>query len=161
MSSERIEPGQGRRHIGVLLRTGFQEFVDDLFARLAAEGFDDLRPAHSPVFQHLEAGGSRIGYLAERAQMTNQSMGYLVDEVERRGYVVRRADPTDRRASLVVLTARGRAGIATARRLIDEIEHDWRRRIGADRMDALEDALAALGASPPPSRARDEEQIRS
>lgn len=146
-TSGTIEPGEGRRHLGVMLRSCWFEFLDELFARLAAEGFDDLRPAHSPVFQHLERGGTRIGVLAERAQMTNQSMGYLVDALESRGYVARMPDPADRRAALVVITDRGREQIAAARRLIAEIEREWEQRIGAERMAALQDALETLAAS--------------
>ena len=142
-----IEPGEGRRHVGTLLRTGWHEFLEELFARLAAEGFDDLRPAHSPVFQHLERGGTRIGVLAERAQMTNQSMGYLVDALETRGYVERRPDPADRRAALVVITDRGREQIAAARREIADIEREWEKRIGAERMASLREALEVLTAS--------------
>jgi DNA-binding MarR family transcriptional regulator len=142
-----VEPGEGRPHLGVLLRTGWHGFLDQLFARLAAEGFDDLRPAHSPVFQHLERGGTRIGVLAERAQMTNQSMGYLVDALEARGYVDRRPDPADRRAALVVITDRGRKQIAAARRHIAEIEREWEQRIGPERMAALRQGLEALAAS--------------
>jgi DNA-binding MarR family transcriptional regulator len=138
------EPGEGRRHVGVLLRTAWHGFLDELFARLAAHGFDDLRPAYSPVFQHLERGGTRIGVLAERAQMTNQSMGYLVDALEKRGYVERRPDPADRRAALVVITARGRKEISVARRLIAEIEGEWEERIGSEHMTALREALEAL-----------------
>lgn len=141
-----IEPGQGERHVGVLLRSAFHDFLADLFARLAAEGFDDLRPAYSPVFQHLEANGTRVGVLAARAQMTNQSMGYLVDALERLGYVERRPDPADRRAALVVITERGREEIAAARRLIAQIERDWEQRIGSERMAALREALEALSA---------------
>ena len=142
-----VEPGEGRRHLGVLLRTAFHGFLDELFARLAAEGFDDLRPAYSPVFQHLDPGGTRIGVLAERAQMTNQSMGYLVDALEKRGYVERRPDPADRRAALVVITDRGRDEITAARRLIAEIEREWEQRVGSERMAALREAMEAL----PPS----------
>lgn len=140
------EPGEGRRHLGVLLRSAWQGLLDELFARLAAEGFDDLRPAYSPVFQHLERGGTRIGVLAERAQMTNQSMGYLVDALEKRGYVQRRPDPADRRAALVVITDRGREEIAAARRLIAGIEREWEERIGSERMAALWEALESLSA---------------
>jgi DNA-binding MarR family transcriptional regulator len=145
--ARKVEPGEGRRHLGVLLRTGWHGFLDELFARLAAEGFDDLRPAHSPVFQHLERGGTRIGVLAERAQMTNQSMGYLVDALETRGYVERRPDPKDRRAALVVITDRGREQIAAARRQIAQLEREWQQRIGPERMAALRDGLEALAAS--------------
>ena len=144
---KRVQPGEGRRHLGALLRNTFRGFLDELFARLAAEGFDDLRPAHSPVFQHLEAGGTRIGVLAERARMTNQSMGYLVDALERRVDVERSPDPTDRRAALVVITDRGREQITAARRLIAEIEHEWEQRIGTERMAALREGLEALAAT--------------
>ena len=145
--STRIEPGEGGRHLGVLLRGAWHDFLDELFTRLAAGGFDDLRPAYSPVFQHLDQGGTRIGVLAERARMTNQSMGYLVDALERRGYVQRRPDPGDRRAALVVITDRGREEIAAARRLIAEIEREWEDRIGSQRMGALREALEALSRS--------------
>lgn len=145
-----IEPGEGRRHIGVLLRTAWHEFVDELFTRLAGAGFDDLRPAYSPVFQHLDRGGTRIGVLAQRARMTNQSMGYLVDALERRGYVERRPDPADRRAALVVVTDRGRAEIAAARRLIADIEREWAERIGQRRMATLRAALELLQADAKP-----------
>ncbi len=145
-ANSNVEPGEGRRHLGVLLRSCWHAFLDELFARLAAEGFDDLRPAYSPVFQHLERGGTRIGVLAERAQMTNQSMGYLVDALESRGYVERTPDPADRRAALVVITDRGREQITAARRLIAEIEREWEQRIGAERMASLHDALQALAA---------------
>lgn len=145
--TRQIEPGEGAQHLGVLLREIWHGFLDELFERLAAEGFDDLRPAHSPVFQHLERGGTRIGVLAERAQMTNQSMGYLVDALEKRGYVERHPDPADRRAALVVITDRGRDEIAAARRLIADIESEWSDKIGPERMAGLREALEALRAS--------------
>ena len=143
----RIEPGEGERHLGVLLREAWHAFLYELFDRLASEGFDDLRPAYSPVFQHIERGGTRIGVLAERAQMTNQSMGYLVDALEKRGYVQRQPDPADRRAALVVITDRGRDEIAAARRLIAEIEREWTERIGQERMASLRQALGSLAES--------------
>ena len=50
----------------------------------------------------------------------------LVDELEELGYVVRRPDPTDRRAKLIVLTQRGHecidAGIATIHGLEERID---------------------------------------
>src|SRR5947209_13482354 len=103
MSSDRDHaaplPGSSqaeRPNIGILLRDPVQEIVRRVGSGLAASGFDDLRPAHTAVFQHIAGGGSRLTDLAERAQITKQSMGYLVDYLEDRGYLERRADPTDR-----------------------------------------------------------------
>ncbi len=62
------------------------------------------KPKHSAVFAQIDLTGSRLTQLAARANMTPQAMGELVDELEELGYVVRRPDPSDRRAKLIVLT---------------------------------------------------------
>ncbi len=80
------------------------------------------KPAHSAVFAQISPDGSRLTDLARRANMSPQAMGELVDEVEELGYVVRRPDPTDRRAKLIVLTKKGHACIAAGTATIDGIE---------------------------------------
>jgi len=80
------------------------------------------KPAHSAVFAQISSDGSRLTDLARRANMSPQAMGELVDELEELGYVVRRPDPTDRRAKLIVLTKKGHACIAAGTATIDGIE---------------------------------------
>src|ERR671935_1182149 len=133
--------GDERPNIGILLRDPFQEVVRRVSAGLAAAGFDDLRPAHTAVFQHIETRGSRLTDLAERAQITKQSMGYLVDYLEQRGYLERRPDPTDRRATLICLTERGWDQIRAALKIIAGIEQDWTRALGKQRMRELRELL--------------------
>jgi len=80
------------------------------------------KPSHSAVFAQIKPEGSRLTDLARGANMTPQAMGELVDELEQMGYLVRRPDPTDRRAKLIVLTDRGRACIAAGISTIHGIE---------------------------------------
>jgi len=134
-----------RPNLGILLRIPFQEVVQRVGAGLAEAGFDDLRPAHTAVFQHIEAGGSRLTDLAERAQITKQSMGYLVDYLEQRGYVERRPDPSDRRVALICLTDRGWEEVREALKIIARIEQDWARGLGKARMEQLRALLSELG----------------
>jgi DNA-binding MarR family transcriptional regulator len=136
--------GDERPNVGILLRTPFQEVVRRVSIGVAEAGFDDLRPAHSTVFQHIEAEGSRLTDLAERAQITKQSMGYLVDYLVERGYLERRPDPTDRRAALVCLTERGWAQIRASLEVIARLEEEWSRAIGARRMEQLRAILTEL-----------------
>jgi DNA-binding MarR family transcriptional regulator len=140
-------PGESRDehpNIGILLRAPFQEVVRRVSDGLSDAGFDDIRPAHTAVFQHIKAEGSRLSELAERAQLTKQSMGYLVDYLEQRGYVERRPDPTDRRAALIFLTRRGWDEIRTALAIIAELEEEWARQLGKRRMAHLRELLAEL-----------------
>src|SRR5581483_8879861 len=137
--------GDERPNVGILLRTPFQEVVRRVSVGVAAAGFDDLRPAHSPVFQHIKAKGSRLTDLAERAQITKQSMGYLVDYLEERGYLERRPDPTDRRAALVCLTDRGWAQVRTALAIIAPVEVEWTPAVGPRRMEQLRALLSDIG----------------
>ena len=85
--------------LGTLMRTGYHRTMEYVQARLEQLGFDDVRPAHMAIFQNLGPEGARIGELAERAKLTNQSVGYLVDYLEEHGYVERRPDPANRRAT--------------------------------------------------------------
>ena len=88
------------------------------------------KPAHSAVFAQISPDGSRLTDLARRANMSPQAMGELVDELEELGYVVRRPDPTDRRAKLIILTKKGQACIAAGIATIDGIELQVTDRLG-------------------------------
>ena len=121
-----------------------KEVVRRVSVGLADAGFDDLRPAHTAVFQHIEASGSRLTDLAERAQITKQSMGYLVDYLEQRGYLERRPDPSDRRAALISLTERGWEQIRAALGIIATLEEEWGSRLGEPRMQQLRELLGDL-----------------
>jgi DNA-binding MarR family transcriptional regulator len=130
-----------------LLRGPLQEIVRRVTEGLADAGFDDVRPAHTAVFQHIEAGGSRLVDLARRAQMTKQSMSYLVDDLERLGYVRRAPDPDDRRATRIVLTERGWQEVRVALRTIAAVEEEWSRVLGSEGVEELRRLLSRLGDS--------------
>lgn len=139
--------------IGALLAVPYTELLRRTQAGLAAAGFDDLRPAHTPVFQLLPTAGCRVTELAERAGMTKQAMGYLVDYLEERGYVERAPDPGDGRAQLVRRTARGRAVNRAARQGVEEIQAEWTGLLGEARMaqllGLLRDLARGLGVADP------------
>lgn len=129
------------------LRDNFRSITDYVHARLADAGFDDIRPAHMTIFQHLSPHGSRIGELAERSQLTNQSVGYLVDYLEAHGYVERRADPTNRRATLVCLTDKGWDEMRCCADILDDLETRLASSLGEKRVRQLHKTLADLSAT--------------
>lgn len=137
-------PPSGTANFGNLFRdptlTGQQVIADEL----ARRGFADLRPALLAVGQHVGPDGTRVTELAERAWLTKATVVHAVDELERLGYVTREPDPTDRRAKLVVPTARAREAERVGRAAIADMRDAWAELIGDEEMDALEAGLRRL-----------------
>lgn len=77
----------------------------------------------------LEIGPARIGDLATADHCSQPTMTTQVQRVERCGWVVRRPDPADARASLVEVTPEGRAVL---------------ERVGAARTKTLTASMDAL-----------------
>jgi DNA-binding MarR family transcriptional regulator len=102
------------------------------------------KPSHSAVFAQIDPAGSRLSELARGANMTPQAMGELVDELESLDYVVRRPDPSDRRAKLIVLTAKGRECVEAGRVTIEGLEEEITRRLGPRRHQQLRKMLTEL-----------------
>ena len=106
-----------------------------MVSRQVAEGVaragHPIKASHSAVFGQMTAEGSRLSDLARGANMTPQAMGELVDELEGLGYVVRRPDPSDRRAKLITLTELGRECVATGVETIGDMERRITDALGA------------------------------
>jgi DNA-binding MarR family transcriptional regulator len=133
-------------NLGILLREPFRVGSEVLHARLAERGHPEVRPPHGDVMQYLDDAGTQVSVLAQRAQITKQSMAELVVHLERLGYVERAPDPSDRRAKLVRATPRGKQLYAIARDVVAEIEADWTKRLGKTKMRQLRALLEELNA---------------
>lgn len=126
-----------------LLRTAYNVLAARILASVMSdEAFADLRPAHGNAMEQLEIeDGLRLTEMASRAGIAVQSMGELVDDLEAKGYLERRPDPTDRRAKRIHLTARGRENARAAKRTIAELEAHLSDVLGARRHALLRTAL--------------------
>lgn len=131
-------------NIGLLLYIPYRALENRVFQAVAEAGYGDITPAQARIFQRIGPDGTRLTDLAEAAQVTKQTAGFLVDQLERAGYVQRTPDPSDARARLVRITARGAAAIPIGAKVIAEIEAEWSAHIGNRRMTHLRDALTRL-----------------
>ena len=119
--------------------------VDAQVARaLEARGASDLSPRHAAALLLVERSGSRLTDLASRAGITKQAMMQVIDELQALGCVRRTPDPTDSRAKVVRLTARGLRHRAAARKAIQAVEARIHRGLGDRRYDALRATLEEL-----------------
>lgn len=131
-------------NIGVLLFIAYRAMENEAFAALAAAGHTDITRAQGKLLQRVDEDGTRITELAESAQVTKQTAGYLVDQLERAGYLERTPDPTDARARLVRLTDKAKRVRPVADRAVTEVEAQWTAHLGKRRMAQLRDILTQL-----------------
>ena len=131
-------------NLGLLLFIPYRALENRVFAALAAAGFDDITTAQARVFQRIGPDGSRLTELAQAAQLTKQAAGFLVDQLERAGYVERVADPSDGRARLIRITTRGTQTIPISAAVIADIEAEWTEHVGRENIDHLRQTLSAL-----------------
>jgi DNA-binding MarR family transcriptional regulator len=128
-------------YVGSMMRTTVNWIMDCIYDRVVAAGFDDLGRAHVRLFRYPTPEGLRPSELADRLQVSKQSVNDLLHDLEARGYLVREPDPEDGRARVVRLTDRGRAlqdaadeGAAAAQQLLAD-------ELGARRFAQMRDAL--------------------
>ncbi len=88
--------------------------------------------AHIHITRHLAREGSRLTDLADRAGMTKQAMGALVNQCEAWGLVTREPDPLDARARRVRFTADGLAWLDAFRSAVTQAEREFRDSVGHD-----------------------------
>ena len=137
--------GVSRDDVGFLLAKASQRWNELLQERFTAAGFADVRPSYGSILVPLfEEDGLRPSELARRAGMTKQSMGELIRDLEEKGYVERRRDEADARATVVALTRRGREVDGVAAATIERLEREYARRLGASGLEKLKQLLARL-----------------
>ncbi|HJY56060.1 MAG TPA: MarR family transcriptional regulator [Streptosporangiaceae bacterium] len=131
-------------NLGLLCYLAYRATENRVFEALAAAGFDDITTAQGRVFARIGPDGSRVTQLAEQAEVTKQTAGFLIDQLERAGYVRRVLDPADARARLVQIARRGQAAVAVARAAEAQVEAEWTRHLGSQAAGQLRRALTRL-----------------
>ncbi|MGR3320350.1 MAG: MarR family winged helix-turn-helix transcriptional regulator [Pseudooceanicola sp.] len=113
-------------------RTSLSDDNNPLFqdiARFRAIIFDamlkphDMTMAQGWVLVHLvRENGLRQSDLAERLDVATVTTSKLIDRLEARGYVERRADPLDRRSNRVYATERARDAVRIMTQKIEDLD---------------------------------------
>jgi DNA-binding MarR family transcriptional regulator len=138
------DPGRDELNLGLLCFIAYRAMEARVFEALAAAGFSDVTSAQGRVFARIGPTGTRVTDLAEHARITKQTASFLVDQLEKAGYVRRVPDPADARARLVQIAPRGEAAVAIARVAEAEVEAEWTQHLGKQGASQLRRALTRL-----------------
>ena len=99
-------------------------------SNLAARG--RLSASHIHITRHLALQGSRLTDLAQRAGVSKQAMGKLVQECEAWGLVSRSADARDARARCIVFTPVGLSWLQAFGQAVSQAEAEFQAAVGAE-----------------------------
>jgi DNA-binding MarR family transcriptional regulator len=113
-------------------------------ANLAARG--RLSASHIHVSRHLALDGSRLTVLAQRAGMSKQAMGKLVDQCLAWGLVAREPDARDARARRIRFTPAGLAWLLAMQQSVAQAEAELRQAVGPEVATVIAIGLEAYAA---------------
>ena len=150
-------PGWRQAHLGHWMSLALQRFdarvlflmsrnenVPLALSNLAARGC--LGASHIHITRHLALEGSRLTELAQRAGVSKQAMGKLVQQCEAWGLVGRTADPRDARARRIVFTSVGLAWLQAFGDAVAQAQDELRAAVGAEVATVMAMGLEAYAA---------------
>ena len=138
---------QLRRDIRALLLAPSSDLAVQVDDRLRRMGFPSLRPAQTQLLTLVEAGGKRLTDLVDAMHLPKQTLGDMVDELERQKLVERYPDPDHGVIKRVRLAARGRAWAQEVHKVAESTEARWASALGKAKLKALRGLLEELGTS--------------
>ena len=132
---------------GVYLRILWDELRYNMELQLSKKGYQDVTPSHGWVLYNTKDAGSRITELAAMAKITKQSMSALAGQMEEAGYIKRKPDPSDKRASLFVLTVKGKKMKELGQMINKEFEKQWQKKLGDKDYNTFRELLQKLSTT--------------
>lgn len=134
-----------RASLGQVLMKAARLLNEQALARVRARTQQEIRPAHTAVFPHIDLQGTRLTVIADRMGLSKQAVGQLVGELEAMGAVERVPDPSDGRAKLVRFCQRnGKLVLFDGLAVLVEFEAELAEELGRERLDTLHEHLEAL-----------------
>lgn len=102
------------------------------------------QPLDAALLNLLASDKARLTDLATRLGTSKQALTFVVDRLERAGYLHRELDSADRRAKLIALTPAGEAAAAVTAETLRAIEIQWRELAGSEEWPELRAGLARM-----------------
>lgn len=125
--------------IGSLLKRIYRLYSNELLGSLQSKGFTDLRPSFLEVLLYIcDHEGPSIKDIGLGCGLKKQTMTSHLNELEKRGYVVRRNNPNDKREQNIYLTDYGEKFRLAMLESIQEIEKAYSDLVGDVELERVE-----------------------
>ena len=108
---------------------------------VARQGYDDFKLGHMPLLMNISPGGITNTELAKKARVTKQAMSKVVNELLELGYIETIVHDSDKRSSVISLTAKGKQLVITARKCMLKLEAEYEQQFGKQQFEKAKDML--------------------
>lgn len=130
------------QHLGFVLAKAHQEIFDRMGHVTAPTG---LTPRHFGLLVLLHRRGAmRQTDVADAVRVDRTTVMNLIDELEAAGFVKRGADPSDRRANAVKVTAKGSQWLEKLKPQAEAVEHRFLEPLTPPEQDVLRELLTRI-----------------
>lgn len=124
--------------IGSHLKKIYRLYSTELLSHLLDRGFIDLRPSFLEILMYLcDHDSPSIKEIGIACGLKKQTMTSHLNELESRGYILRKTGAEDRREQKVYLTDYGHKFKLTLMEVVAELEIKYTELIGAVEMDRV------------------------
>lgn len=129
-------------NIGALLKKCHRIYSNDLMLQLKIRGFKDLRSSFLDVLLYIcERNGPNIRDIALSCGLKKQTMTGHLNELEKRGYILRQTNQDDKREQHVFLTELGLRFKTNLQESIGDLEKKYIEVMGDMELDRAHSAL--------------------
>jgi DNA-binding MarR family transcriptional regulator len=143
-TGEKTSPPRGADSPAFLLAQVGAHAASKFAERLTAI---DLSPPHAGILRCVNlSGGISQQALAEHLHILPSRLVVLIDQLEERGMVERRADPADRRSYALYLTDKGRDTMKAVGRLARDHQDALLAALSSDEREALASLLRRVAS---------------
>lgn len=146
--------------VGSLLKRIYRIYSSQVLVELQNSGFSDLRPSFLEILMYLvDHNAPSIKEVGEACGLKKQTMTSHLNELESRGYIVRKTSPRDRREQLIHLTEYGEKFKFALQNAVAKKESEYLEKIGEVEMDRMIQILESFHSKIDESKPVDTQQI--
>ncbi len=129
-------------NIGGLLKKIYRHYNNQLLQALISKGFTDLRASFLEILLYVcENDGPTIKEIGLACELKKQTMTSHLNELQKRGYIVRKVSEHDKREQRVYLTEYGERFKFSLLEALDVLEVEYSRLVGDLELDRVNDTL--------------------
>jgi DNA-binding MarR family transcriptional regulator len=100
-------------------------------SELQQRGYEHTRPGHAALLANLDFEGNSVTEIADRAHISKQAMARLAVELEEMGLITREPSESDGRMLMLRFTRPGKMLVRASVLIVDNVESELARKVGA------------------------------